>query len=82
MMNGLGLVPALAPAILIAWIVRKIYLAVSDDLRSIPGPPLARFTRLWYLNAVHKGDFEKQNIELHRKLGKRPETSHCRHGYR
>lgn len=40
-----------------------------DPLRNIPGPFLARFTRLWYLNQIYKGHFEKTNIELHKKYG-------------
>ncbi|KIX01188.1 uncharacterized protein Z518_08913 [Rhinocladiella mackenziei CBS 650.93] len=46
-----------------------LYRAARDPLRSAPGPFLARFTRLWYLKAVHKGDFELQNIQLHRQYG-------------
>jgi hypothetical protein len=40
-----------------------------DPLRSIPGPFLARFTRLWYFYNVYKGDFEITNIKLHEKYG-------------
>ncbi|GME52508.1 Cytochrome P450 [Neofusicoccum parvum] len=49
--------------------LRSIFRAVFTPLQSIPGPFLARFTRLWYLYRVWKGDFEKVNIELHRKYG-------------
>jgi hypothetical protein len=49
----------------------RLLLAASGPLRSVPGPLLARFTRLWYLRAVSKGDFEKTNIELHRKHGRK-----------
>jgi len=48
----------------------RVYRAAADPLRSIPGPLLARFTRVWYTIALSKGDFEKQNIQLHRKYGK------------
>ncbi|KAL2066183.1 hypothetical protein VTL71DRAFT_2254 [Oculimacula yallundae] len=37
--------------------------------RSIPGPFLARFTRLWYFSQIYKGDFERQNISLHEQYG-------------
>jgi hypothetical protein len=40
-----------------------------DPLRSIPGPFLARFTRLWYLYAIYKGDFELTDIEFHKRYG-------------
>jgi hypothetical protein len=42
---------------------------ISNPLRQIPGPFWARFTRLWYLRKVWKGDFQKTNIELHKKYG-------------
>lgn len=37
--------------------------------RSIPGPFLARFTRLWYFIQIYKGDFERRNISLHEEFG-------------
>ncbi len=42
---------------------------ILDPLRDIPGPFLARFTRLWYLIEIYKGDFEHTNITLHKKYG-------------
>lgn len=54
-------------------VLYTIYLVVVfyilDPLRSVPGPFLARFTRWWYFYAVWKGDFERTNVELHKKLG-------------
>ncbi|TVY12611.1 Pisatin demethylase [Lachnellula arida] len=40
-----------------------------DPLRHLPGPRIARFTRLWYLYQIYQGRFEQVNIELHRKYG-------------
>jgi hypothetical protein len=40
-----------------------------DPLRSIPGPFLARFSRLWYFLEIYKGSFEETNIELHKRYG-------------
>lgn len=42
---------------------------ILDPLRSVPGPFLARFTRWWYFFAIYKGDFERTNVELHKKYG-------------
>jgi len=42
---------------------------ILDPLRSIPGPFLARFTRLWYCLEIYKGSFEVVDVELHRKYG-------------
>ena len=42
---------------------------VLDPLRDVPGPLLARFTRLWYLRELYRGHYEKTNLEIHRKYG-------------
>lgn len=49
--------------------LRAVFRAVFTPLRSVPGPFLARFSRLWYLYKLWEGNFEKVNIELHRKYG-------------
>lgn len=40
-----------------------------SPLRSIPGPFTARFTKLWYFWRLWLGNFEQDNINLHRKYG-------------
>ena len=42
---------------------------IRDPLRDIPGPLLARFTRLWYFIEIYKGRFEITNVELHKEYG-------------
>lgn len=42
---------------------------ILDPLRDIPGPFLARFTRLWYFLEIYKGTYELTDIELHKKYG-------------
>jgi cytochrome P450 len=46
------------------------YSAYSTPLRDIPGPFLARFTRLWYLRTVWSGNAHHINIALHRDYAK------------
>ncbi|KAF5672008.1 cytochrome P450 monooxygenase [Fusarium heterosporum] len=46
-----------------------LYNVFCSPLKNIPGPILARFTDLWYVNRVRKGHFERDNISLHRKYG-------------
>ena len=46
-----------------------IYVRYATPLRSVPGPFLASFTRLWKLQKTLRGDFERTNIELHKKYG-------------
>jgi hypothetical protein len=53
-------------------IVTALYNYFTDPLSSVPGPFVARLTRLWELVQVRKGAFETTNIELHRKYGMLP----------
>lgn len=43
--------------------------AILDPLRHIPGPLIARFTRLWYVWQIYKGRVHYTNIDLHKKYG-------------
>ena len=56
-------------ATIILGIVFVIYRILRDPLKNVPGPLLARFTRLWQLRALHKGHFEQVNVALHKKHG-------------
>lgn len=40
-----------------------------SPLRSIPGPFVARYTRLWFLFRVWRGRFDLDTIALHKKYG-------------
>ncbi|OWP00859.1 hypothetical protein B2J93_2552 [Marssonina coronariae] len=51
------------------YLVYILLQAILDPLRSVPGPFLARFTRLWYFIKVYQGDFERRNIRLHEEYG-------------
>ncbi|KAH6670072.1 cytochrome P450 [Halenospora varia] len=61
--------PVLVPAIISLLVLKSVVQAVLDPLRAVPGPFLARFTRLWYFYEIYKGSFEQTNIELHKKYG-------------
>jgi len=50
-------------------IVRSLIRALVSPLKHQPGPAAARFSRLWYLSKVWRGDFEKTNVQLHKKYG-------------
>ena len=50
-------------------ILRAFYQAYKPTVRDIPGPWLAKYTRLWQLYAVYSRKFEKINVQLHRKYG-------------
>jgi hypothetical protein len=59
---------AIAAAVLVAlnWI-RKV---ATDPLKNVPGPTLARYSRLWLLREYFRGDYHNTDIELHRKHGR------------
>ncbi|KAF9698121.1 hypothetical protein EKO04_003935 [Ascochyta lentis] len=50
-------------------VFRYVYQTLTSPLRGIPGPFLARFTRLWELQAVRTHDNPTFNIALHEKYG-------------
>ena len=52
-----------------AIVFRALFQAYRSPLRDIPGPWLARFTRLWLLRAYASRSFQITNLNLHRKLG-------------
>ncbi|OBT57364.1 hypothetical protein VE04_02759, partial [Pseudogymnoascus sp. 24MN13] len=56
-------------SIIAVLILRSLLRDITSPLRDIPGPFLARYTRLWKLREIYKGAFQETNIELHRKHG-------------
>jgi cytochrome P450 len=55
--------------VFILYISNLIYRLVTCPLKSVPGPFTARFTRFWYFNHVRHGQFQAENLALHRKYG-------------
>jgi hypothetical protein len=68
-MSNNQLYAGLLLALIVYVVISVILQALISPLRSIPGPFLARFTRLWELRAVLKHDFATYNIALHDKHG-------------
>ena len=52
------------------FLVKWAFDLVTDPMKDVPGPFLARFTKLWLLRQYVKGNFEKTNVELHEKFGR------------
>lgn len=69
MLLSIKLLLAILAALGLSRILYILFLAALDPLRSVPGPLLARFTRLWWFRALAQGEFEKINIALHKKYG-------------
>lgn len=59
----------LAPLLLLAIAANLLYNRFRPGLRHIPGPTLAKYTRLWRFYNVWKGDAHHTAIELHKKYG-------------
>lgn len=55
--------------ILAAFILRLLSNRYKRGLQDIPGPTVAKYTRLWKLYNVWKGDHQNTAIDLHRKHG-------------
>ncbi|OOQ85668.1 cytochrome P450 oxidoreductase [Penicillium brasilianum] len=56
-------------AIIAALLLLLLRNRFRKDLRDIPGPTLAKYTRLWKLHNIWKGDHHNIAISLHRKHG-------------
>jgi hypothetical protein len=56
-------------ALLALGVVRYVYQTLTSPLRDVPGPFLARFTRLWELWAICKYETATLNIALHKRYG-------------
>ncbi|KAJ6002119.1 hypothetical protein N7499_002016 [Penicillium canescens] len=50
-------------------ILLRIRKSLTSPLKNIPGPFWARFSNLWYFNRVRHGQFEHDNIKLHKQYG-------------
>ena len=55
--------------LLIPLFLHAVYKAYATPLRHIPGPWIANFTRLWLLRAINSREYQRINVELHRKYG-------------
>lgn len=63
----------LALFMLACWLIfataRTLIKAYSLPLSDIPGPWIAKFTRLWLMQAISTRSWDKINIRLHRQYG-------------
>lgn len=50
-------------------VLKFLIQSLLSPLRRVPGPFLARFTRLWEVYANHRCDFATYNIALHQRYG-------------
>jgi len=60
---------ALLACIPLAYLLLKIFRAAADPLRGVPGPLLARFSRLWLFSGFWSRKYHDINYELHQKYG-------------
>ena len=67
-----GALIRIASLLVAAFLAYALSLAVieyQNPLTRVPGPWLARYSRLWLLKAVLSRKFERINVDLHRRLG-------------
>jgi hypothetical protein len=62
--------PAAAVALSAVVVLQSLCVGVASFFHPAPGPFLARFTSLWYVNQLTRHDWHKTVIQLHRKYGK------------
>ena len=55
--------------LIIPLFLHTFYQAYATPLRNVPGPWIAKFTRLWLLRAINSREYQRINVELHRKYG-------------
>lgn len=65
----LSLVKGLLASIVLLRIIYYLAKPLISPLQGIPGPFAGRFTKLWYVWRVARGEFQYDNIALHRKYG-------------
>ena len=61
-----GLAAGICAALFLLFILLR---PIFDPLRRIPGPFLARHTRLWLFKEVWFGTFPSTNVKLHKRYG-------------
>ncbi|KAK7962051.1 uncharacterized protein PG986_002876 [Apiospora aurea] len=54
---------------LLVFSLRGLLKTITSKTRSVPGPRIARFTRLWYFKRVWHGSWHRDNIALHQSYG-------------
>lgn len=68
-MKSVSLYVLVACCLTLGWVFLTLVKHIRSPLRRVPGPFLARFTRLWLLKEAYFGTYPKTSIELHRKYG-------------
>ncbi|KAK8171874.1 putative cytochrome P450 pisatin demethylase [Phyllosticta citrichinensis] len=59
----------IVPILLAAVVLRLLYNKFKPGIWTIPGPPLAAWTGLWFFFQVRGGQAHRLSIDLHRKYG-------------
>lgn len=58
-------------ALLVSWYTfSACYVAGFSSLRHLPGPFIARFSRIWEFYRAIRGDFHWQTLDLHERYGR------------
>ncbi|KAH7305684.1 hypothetical protein BKA65DRAFT_470237 [Rhexocercosporidium sp. MPI-PUGE-AT-0058] len=63
-----GGVKSFAVLLVTVYLIQWGYSIATDPLRDIPGPTLARFTKLWLLRQYIRGDFQTTNVGVAQEI--------------
>ena len=64
-----AVLPLMLLAFVVYYVLSALYAAYATPLRDIPGPTLAKFSRIWLFKALTKRNLHITNIQWHRKYG-------------
>lgn len=67
--QGVGMLGMGVAFIVIIELMRSVFQAWFSPLKQVPGPFLARYSRLWELFSVTRGKSHRNIIKLHEKYG-------------
>ncbi|KAK0389342.1 hypothetical protein NLU13_2917 [Sarocladium strictum] len=59
----------LIAGVAVASVLYVLFKPLASPLRHVPGPFLARYTRLWLLKEVYLGTYPQTSIRLHKRYG-------------
>lgn len=64
-----GNVAVVVIGFLVFWLLSSLHGALCESLRNVPGPWQAKFSPLWRLGIVWKGNAHEEYCKLHQKYG-------------
>lgn len=67
----LAILPIVVGVVLF-YLLHALHLSVKSPLSKVPGPVLARYSRIWEFIEAARGDLHWTTVKLHEKYGSSP----------